>query len=475
MAARLQGELSDRNGARVAFLAAPGRKYVIVQWGTWLAGGVAVPLCISHPRAEQEYVVADSDALIVVAGPGFEEVGATLASAQGRRFVKLDGLDAQASRPLPDIDGSRNAMILYTSGTTGKPKGVVLTHDNLQAQVVSLIEAWGWHPDDRILHVLPLHHLHGILNVLTCPLWAGAVCQFLPRFDAVAVWQTIQQGEISLFMAVPSIYQRLIQAWEDADRATQQRWSQACSNLRLMVSGSAALPIPVLEKWRRISGHTLLERYGMTEIGMGLSNPLQGERVPGAVGSPLPGAEVRLIDESGREVFEDDVPGQIEVSGPNVFREYWRRPEEMANAFNGGWFRTGDVGVRSRGIYRILGRSSVDIIKTGGYKVSALEIEQVLLSHPEILECAVVGLPDGDWGERVCAAIRWRGHLHLAAEGLRSWARERLAIYKVPSRILTVDALPRNAMGKVMKKEVALLFAPREIPYIVQPRDPLAY
>lgn len=461
MASRLRGQSPDLVAARIAFLALPGRHYVIVQWGIWLAGGVAVPLCITHPRPEQEYVVADADVSAVVGTPGFEEIGAALAAKHGRRFVNLEGLsgEASASSLLPRVDEARHALILYTSGTTGKPKGVVTTHRNLRAQVLSLIEAWGWTENDQILHVLPLHHLHGILNVLLCPLWAGAICQFLPRFDAVRVWQILAEGKLSLFMAVPSIYQRLIQAWEEADPATRQQWSRSCATLRLMVCGSAALPIPMLEKWRTISGHTLLERFGMTEIGMGLSNPLHGERRPGAVGSPLPGVEVRLVDEADQEIARDGDPGLIEIRGPNVFHEYWRRPDETARAFHGDWFRTGDMGVCHAGIYRILGRSSVDIIKSGGYKISALEIEQVLLGHEQILECAVVGIPDEAWGERVSAAIQWRGRVKLTLDELREWARQQLAIYKVPSRILAVDGLPRNTMGKVNKKEVALLFA----------------
>jgi malonyl-CoA/methylmalonyl-CoA synthetase len=458
MASRLRGRRSKLEAARIAFLASPGRHYVVVQWGIWLAGGVAVPLCITHPRPEQEYVIADADVSTVVAGPGFEELGATLAASQGRRFVNLEDLGSEAYWSLPKVDESGDALILYTSGTTGKPKGVVTTHRNLMAQVTSLIEAWEWTKDDRILHVLPLHHLHGILNVLICPLWTGAICQILPRFEAVRVWQIMAGGKISLFMAVPSVYQRLIQAWEESDVATRQRWSRCCRAVRLMVCGSAALPIPILEKWRQISGHTLLERFGMTEIGMGLSNPLKGERVPGAVGSPLPGVEVRLVDETDHEIDRDEEPGLIEVRGPNVFRQYWRRPDETAKAFHGDWFRTGDMGVRHHGIYRILGRSSVDIIKSGGYKISALEIEQVLLGHEQILECAVVGIPDEAWGERVSVAIRWRGNRILSLEELREWSRQQLAIYKVPSRLLTVDTLPRNAMGKVIKKDVALLF-----------------
>jgi malonyl-CoA/methylmalonyl-CoA synthetase len=232
---------------------------------------------------------------------------------------------------------------------------------------------------------------------------------------------------------------------------------EGCRRLRLMVSGSAALPVSVLERWREISGHTLLERYGMTEIGMALSNPLEGERRPGHVGVPLPGAEVRLVDEAGAPVAEG-VPGEIEVRGPSVFREYWRRPEVTRDSFRDGWFRTGDMAVVENGYYRILGRSSVDILKTGGYKVSALEIEEVLLTHPAIAECAVVGKEDEEWGERVCAAVVLRPDTTLSRDEIRAWTAERLAPYKLPREIRAVEALPRNAMGKVTKADVKKLF-----------------
>lgn len=226
-----------------------------------------------------------------------------------------------------------------------------------------------------------------------------------------------------------------------------------------MVSGSAALPVSTLERWREISGHVLLERYGMTEIGMALSNPLRGERMPGRVGTPLPGVEVRLIDDSGGVVAGEGA-GEIIVRGKNVFLEYWNNPEATNEAFmEGGWFKTGDIAERdAQGSYRILGRKSVDIIKSGGYKISALEIEEVLREHPSIEECAVVGIEDEEWGERVCAALVLRGEKNVSPESVREWCRERLAPYKIPSRIITVSELPRNQMGKVTKPEVIQLF-----------------
>jgi len=307
--------------------------------------------------------------------------------------------------------------------------------------------------------VLPLHHVHGIVNVLTCALWAGARCDMAPQFDAERVWERIAAGDLTLFMAVPTVYGKLIGAWEAAPPERRGAWSAGCAppRLRLMVSGSAALPVQTLERWREITGHVLLERYGMTEIGMALSNPLQGERRPGFVGSPLPGVEVRLVDDAGEPV-PPGTPGEIEVRGPGVFLEYWRRPEATGAAFRLEWFRTGDVAVVEDGAYRILGRKSVDIIKTGGYKVSALEIEEVLRTHPAVAECAVVGVEDAEWGERISAAVELRGEGELTLPALQSWARERLAPYKLPRALRCVSALPRNALGKVMKPEVAKLF-----------------
>jgi malonyl-CoA/methylmalonyl-CoA synthetase len=334
---------------------------------------------------------------------------------------------------------------------------VVSTHGNIQAQAETLVSAWGWVPEDHILNVLPLHHVHGIINILTCALWVGAICEILPKFDAAEVWQRLEAGDLTLFMAVPTIYARLIQAWDAAPTARQAVMSAGCAELRLMVSGSAALPVSTLEKWRQISGHTLLERYGMTEIGMALSNPLNGPRRPGFVGNPLPGVEIRLVDESGQPV-EAGLPGEIQVKGPAIFLEYFRRPEATQQAFRDGWFCTGDTAVFEAGAYRILGRNSVDIIKTGGYKVSALEIEETLRTHPAIQECAVVGIEDPVWGERVCAAIVPLGETILTLEALRDWGRERLAPYKLPSRLLCLADLPRNTMGKVTKPQVAALF-----------------
>jgi malonyl-CoA/methylmalonyl-CoA synthetase len=459
IASLLRNGKDDLQETRVAFMAPPGFEYVAVQWGIWLAGGIAVPLCLSHPLPEIEYVLQDTDAAILIAHSKFRKKLLSLCEKRNIRFVLTTEAIKASPMPLPQIDTDRRAMILYTSGTTSKPKGAVLTHQNITAQITCLIAAWGWNSDDHILHVLPLHHTHGIINALSCALWAGATCEMLPKFDADEIWNRFISGNATLFMAVPTIYVKLISAWENVAPERQKAMSQACAKMRLMVSGSAALPRNVFEKWQAISGHSLLERYGMTEVGMALSNPLHGERRPGAVGTPLPGVHVKLIDETGAEIVEEGKPGEIHIKGPNVFIEYWQKPEATQNAFTeDGWFRTGDMAVREGGYFRILGRSSVDIIKTGGYKVSALEIEEVLRTHPGIRECAVVGLPDEEWGERVCAVVVTKNNTTIAFDDLRIWAKERLASYKIPTRLLTVDALPRNVMDKVTKPVVKRLF-----------------
>ena len=461
---------SDLAEARVAFLAPPGFEYVAVQWGIWRAGGIAVPFAVSHPEAELEYTVDDADAAIVVAHPQFAETLGAIAEARGLRFVLTTELleAAVVEQALPDVAVDRAAMVLYTSGSTGRPKGVVTTHANIQAQVTTLVDAWGWTPDDRILNVLPLHHVHGIINAMTCAFWTGAVCELHPSFDPGRVWERLEGGGLTLYMAVPTTYKALIREWESADAAKRSAMSLGASKLRLMVSGSDALMVDTLEKWKEITGHVLLERYGMTEIGMALSNPLLGERVPGHVGTPLPGVEIRLVDldideEAGRHRHGEETaagrPGEIQVRGPSVFREYWRRPDATREAFSdGGWFCSGDVASLEDGGYRIWGRASQDIVITGGENVSAKEVEQVLSAHPSVRACAVVGMPDAYWGSAVSAAIVVDDGHDITRESLRDWARDRLAPYKLPQVVRVVDSLPMNAMGKVVKPEVRKLF-----------------
>ena len=399
----------------------------------------------------------DADVSAIVASEEFRPILEPIALERRLPVLSVDEIvtDEPAERS-PAVDASDRALILYTSGSTGKPKGVVWTHSNLEAQLRLLSEAWEWTAGDRALLALPLHHVHGLVNVVTCALWNGASVEMLPKFDTQVVWDRLASGNINVFMAVPTIYRRLITVWEEAAPETRQLMSGSLRKFRLMVSGSAALPVHTLDRWQEVSGHTLLERYGMTEIGMALSNPFRGKRIPGSVGTPLPTVDLRLVDDDGNPVAPG-VPGEIEVRGPS-FGGYWRRPDATQAAFRDGWFRTGDDAVLEAGAYRILGRRSVDIIKTGGEKVSALEIEDVLRGHSAIRDCAVVGLADAEWGERVAVAVVASGQHSVDLDELRAFAREHLAPYKLPRDLVIVDELPRNALGKVVKPRVRELF-----------------
>jgi malonyl-CoA/methylmalonyl-CoA synthetase len=452
----LLGGKSDLGETRVAFMVASGFDYVKVQWGIWLAGGVAVPLCITYPLSSLQYVLEDTQAKIVVVGSDFSILLQEYVQLKKLRFLDLGNLPQVSDAILPQVKAERRAMILYTSGTTNLPKGVVSTHANIEAQISTLVSAWEWQSSDRILNILPLHHVHGIINVVGCALWSGASCVFLPKFSETEVFSFFRSGQLTLFMAVPTIYFKLIAYWDALSTEEKKANAAGLKKFRLMVSGSAALPVSVMEKWESITGIRLLERYGMTEIGMGLSNPYRGERRAGFVGLPLPGVDIRLVDENQQEVPLGEA-GEIQIKGATVFQEYWQKPAATLEAFTSeGWFKTGDIAVFENGSYKILGRSSIDIIKSGGYKLSALEIEEVLREHPDIEDCSVLGIPDEEWGELVCGVLVLKNEIDLAA--LNAWIRERLPAYKTPRKYQIVNELPRNAMGKVTKKELIQLF-----------------
>jgi malonyl-CoA/methylmalonyl-CoA synthetase len=457
VAANLLNNSADLNEARIAFLVPPSFEYTAVQWGIWAAGGIAVPLCVQHPLPAMEYVIKDSGAKVILVHKDFQDVLEPLKADAELLIIPLTEIFKDKSSALPDILPNRRAMMLYTSGTTNKPKGVVTTHGIIQSQITTLVNAWEWEKEDYILNILPLHHVHGIINVLSCALWSGACCEFHTKFDAEKVWRVLLSGKMTLFMAVPTIYYKLIAFWESQNKEKRMEMSKAASKLRLMVSGSAALPVPVLIKWKSITGQTLLERYGMTEIGMGLSNSYRSERRPGYVGLPLPGVELRLVDKDNN-IVDEDVPGEIQIKGPCVFREYWQKEEATRKAFTeDGWFITGDVAMFHNGMYKILGRDSVDIIKSGGYKISALEIEDVLRMHNDINDSAVIGVEDEEWGEIVAACLV-SNKKSLDFDEISKWLKTRLPAYKIPRKYILQDKLPRNVLGKVTKNELKPLF-----------------
>jgi malonyl-CoA/methylmalonyl-CoA synthetase len=466
----LNGE-ADLKEKRVAFMVESSFEYVKIQWAIWRAGGVAVPLCITYPLASLQYVIEDTGADIVVVSPQFQSILGGFVRDKALTFIVLDAqhrqqLDASLKLAsslatnlptnLPTIKNDRRAMILYTSGTTNLPKGVVTTHRNLEAQIKSLIDAWAYSEKDHTICILPLHHVHGIMNVIGCTLWSGGCVEFLP-FNTEGVFANFLKGETNVFMAVPTIYFKLIAHWESLEIDKQKALSAAMKRFRLMVSGSAALPVSVMEKWENISGHRLLERYGMTEIGMGISNPYIGERRAGHIGQPLKGVKVRLVDDNGKTIKTDEA-GEIQIKGATVFKEYWNKPQATQETFTkNGWFKTGDVAVVDNGYYRILGRNSIDIIKSGGYKISALEIEEILRTHPSISDCAVVGIADEEWGELVAAVLVLNTET-IDLTALNLWIREKMPAYKTPRKYHIAHELPRNAMGKVVKNDLKQYF-----------------
>eukprot|EP00128_Syssomonas_multiformis_P006525 Colp12_sorted_trinity150504_noHs@5348 len=462
---------------RVAFLCGHDFAYAVTQFAIWRAGGICVPLSPSSKASEISYFLEDAQASTIVVAPQYQSIVEPVAKQMNVDVISLDidysGKLVTEAKMVKDrrVTGTKctNAMMIYTSGTTGKPKGVLTSHKNIQAQIETLVTAWKWTQEDRILHVLPLHHVHGVVNVLLCALWSGAICEFLPKFDASATWKAFLRDsadpkKLSLFMAVPTVYAKLIEHHDSKLTAEERAVAkERCSNLRLMVSGSAALPEPIMHRWEEISGHRLLERYGMTEIGMGLSNPYDGPRVPGSVGKPLPGVEARIVDLATGAPVPVGSEGELQIKGPSVFQEYWGRPEATKEIFtDDGWFKTGDTSAVVDGVYRILGRTSVDILKVGGYKLSALDIERELLSHPGIAEAAVIGVPDDVYGQRIVALVTPREGVKVTVEDLSTFSKGRMASYKNPKEYL-ISNIPRNAMGKVNKKDLIKKYVAKEL------------
>jgi acyl-CoA synthetase (AMP-forming)/AMP-acid ligase II len=398
-------------------------------------------------------------------------------------------------------ESAEGGMMLYTSGTTARPKGVLLPQSVLIAQARSLIQAWKYTPRDRLLHVLPLHHIHGTVNALLTPILAGSSIEFMYPFVVDNVWNRFaapflpflheKPDPITFFTVVPTVWARMLQSYPDLEPELKTAASEAIqrTHLRLNISGSAALPTPTKKAWTDLShGNVLLERFGMTEVGMALSCGLEDcDRIDGSVGWPLPSVEARLVDSETNEVISEDQDlttegkqrsGEIQLRGPTIFKEYWRNAEATAKEFtDDGWFKTGDIAIRktvpgagegksgewARGpAWFIQGRNSADIIKTGGEKVSALEIERELLSLPQVKECAVVGLPSEAWGQKAAAVVVLTEEGKTAGRGGKEWGaldmrralKDRLVAYKIPQDLKVVPEIPRNAMGKVNKKEL---------------------
>ncbi|MGW2058604.1 acyl-CoA synthetase [Streptomyces sp. NPDC001840] len=449
-------ELADAAGAlavriagarRIAVWATPTLGTAVGVVAALLAGIPAVPVNPRSGERELAHIVNDSAPSLVVAEPGVVLPPALAALDR----VDITGTPGGApAGPFPEHAPESPALIVYTSGTTGPPKGAVLPRRALTATLDALEDAWQWTADDVLVQALPLFHVHGLILGILGPLRRGGSVRHLGRFDTEGVTRELSSRATMLF-GVPTMYHRIAEALP-----TDPALAKALSGARLLVSGSAALPVHDHQRITAATGRRVIERYGMTETLMNTSVRADGEPRAGTVGVPLRGVELRLVDESGDpvEAYDGETVGEIQVRGPNLFTEYLNRPDATREAFTDGWFRTGDMAIRDPdGYVRIVGRKATDLIKSGGYKIGAGEIENVLLEHPGVREAAVTGEPDADLGERIVAwIVPARAEAPPSAEELADHVAAQLAVHKRPRTVRYLDALPRNDMGKIMKR-----------------------
>ncbi|NOT04160.1 MAG: AMP-binding protein [Anaerolineales bacterium] len=469
----LQG-LGLQPADRVALQLSKCLEFILLHLAAIRLGCIILPLNLAYPPDELKYFLEDSGAKLFFAlESSKEKIQSILPKlpdlqkcvfinpAEPDEFQLLitdyqlhSGFDTSLkehsgllNHQSPISNPSDTAIIIYTSGTTGRPKGAEITHGNLKSNLDALHTAWGWRPDDILLHVLPIFHVHGLFVALHGALNAGATTLLMREFDARKTLQTLVDRRCTVFMAVPTIHNRLLDV-PDAKNFD-------LSHLRLITSGSDRLPDEVFTGFQQTFGHTLLERYGMTETGMNCSNPLHGERRIGSVGMPLPGVEVRIVNSETEEILLDGEIGDVQLRGPNVFKGYWRQPDKTSASFSAdGWFKTGDLGFREKDGYITLCGRSKDLIISGGLNIYPPEVERVLMEHPAVNACAVIGCLDKEWGEKVTAVVVLNQDESVSGEELIRFCRERLAAYKSPKSIVFRNDLPRNAMGKIQKAEL---------------------
>jgi malonyl-CoA/methylmalonyl-CoA synthetase len=442
-------------GDRVAFFLGNRPEFVIAYLAVIRLGAAMVPINLAYRQREISHMLADAEPRLILT----ERANAPILAEMGLRdFILAEDLASVAANPtgvsFPAVHGGDLAMLLYTSGTTGKSKGAEITHDNVLATVTGLLAAWDWQPADALLLTLPLFHTHGLVVGLHCAMAAGATVLLRRRFDAAEAARELLAGEATLFFGVPTMYGRLV---EELRSRRGKGDGLDFSSIRLFCSGSAPLSADTFAAFRELTGHDILERYGMTETGMNLSNLYAGERRAGTVGVPLPGVSIRIVDGDGRDVPAGG-EGELLVRGGNVFAGYWRAPEKTAASFvhdglGRRWFKTGDLARQDpeTGSITLLGRRH-ELIISGGFNLYPREVEEVLATFPGVREAAVVGRPHADWGE-VPVAFLAVGAAVDAAE-LILFCKTQMAAFKVPREIRFVESLPRNALGKVEKHKL---------------------
>jgi malonyl-CoA/methylmalonyl-CoA synthetase len=447
-------------GDRVAVQVEKSVPALVLYLATVRAGAVYLPLNTAYTLAELEYFIGDAEPSLVVCDPakrgGIQQLAGKVQAAIETLDAVGQGSLMEAAANAPDAfetvqrAGDDLAAILYTSGTTGRSKGGMLTHDNLVSNAITLIEVWRFTAEDVLIHALPIYHTHGLFVASNVTLFSSASMIFLPKFDADEILGLMPRA--TALMGVPTFYVRLLQHPGLTKEAT--------SGMRLFVSGSAPLLAETHREWSARTGHAILERYGMTETNMNTSNPYDGDRVPGAVGLPLPGVSARITNpDTGEELATNEI-GMIEVKGPNVFKGYWRMPEKTASEFRpDGFFITGDLGkIDGRGYVHILGRGK-DLVITGGFNVYPKEIEDEIDAIPGVFESAVIGMPHKDFGEGVTAVVVRSKEAEVDEKAILAALEGGLAKFKLPKRVVFVDELPRNTMSKVQKNVLREKFA----------------
>ena len=444
-------EFGVRLGDRVVVQVAKSPEAVALYLACLKLGAVFVPLNTAYTAREVEYFLGDAEPTLFVCAAGEATTcgvpTATLDTAGGGSFSAA-AASASPREGVAERDPGDLAAIVYTSGTTGRSKGAMLSHGNLASNAETLCAAWGWRDDDVLLHALPIFHVHGLFVAMHCVFLTGTSMVFLPAFDAETFAAHLPQSTVA--MGVPTFYTRLL--------ARPDFGPDTCANMRLFISGSAPLTEQTFHAFEDRTGYRILERYGMSETLMNTSNPLDGERVAGTVGFALPGVETRICGEDGAELASTEV-GEIEVRGPNVFSGYWRMPEKTAEEFRpDGFFRTGDMGfMDAEGRVTIVGRAK-DVVISGGYNVYPKEVEDLIEEMPGVAETAVIGVPHPDFGEGVVAVVV-PANEEVGRGAVEEALRGRLARFKQPKRVVNLDALPRNAMGKVQKNALREQFA----------------
>jgi acyl-CoA synthetase (AMP-forming)/AMP-acid ligase II len=465
-AAALLSERGVGRGDRVAVMLETSPAALVAVCAAHLAGAAVVPLNARSAQEEWQFVLSQTRPSLIISESALSPVACpSLVRHELEEQIRQAAIaDRQENARLRGVDPNDLAFICFTSGTTGRPKGVMLLHRNVIANLEALRKTWQWTEQDRLLLALPLFHVHGLIVAVLGSIWSGSEIALYPSFEASVVLEALSVQRCTVFMGVPTMYYRLLEAAQNAN-LDRQKIQARFQGFRLFISGSAPLPSSTHSRFQEVFGHSILERYGMTETLMVLSNPYGGQRKPGSVGFPLQGIEVSLVDDNGYPVPQGEI-GEILVRGPNVFAGYWNCGEIDRAILGDGWFRTGDVAYQDDGGYFfVIGRKSTDILKTSGFKISAREIEDALLQLPSVAEAAVVGKPDEEQGEAIVAFIRGSEELSdylnrslgpsQAAELLKinlpHFLGARLARYKHPSSYIFLKDLPRNSMGKVSK------------------------